>query len=296
MAHRGWRIPNEVDTRIAVASGSKGFTALAVVSLIVDGVLELSKPARAVLGEDLPLIADEVTIEHLLAHRSGIGDYLDESQYSLSDYVMPVPVQDLVLTEQFVPILDGYPQVFAPGERFEYNNGGFVVLALIAERASGLPFHDLVRDRVTGPAGMVDTEFLRSDELPGGVALGYLDDGPRSNLFHLPVRGTGDGGIYTTVADISAFWEALFAGVIVPLEWVREMTRPRSDSTGGDRRYGLGFWLHASSDAVMLLGSDTGASFWSVHDPTSGLGHTTLSNQTDGAWEMSTFLDEQLGF
>jgi CubicO group peptidase (beta-lactamase class C family) len=68
------------------------------------------------------------------------------------------------------------------------------VLALIAERASGVPFHDLVRARVTDPAGMPDTEFLRSDELPGRAAIGYLTlDSPRTNVFHTgdPVRGHG---------------------------------------------------------------------------------------------------------
>jgi CubicO group peptidase (beta-lactamase class C family) len=55
-------------------AGRKGLTALAVVSLVDAGSLELSTTARSVLGEDLPLIADDVTIEHLLAHRSGIGD------------------------------------------------------------------------------------------------------------------------------------------------------------------------------------------------------------------------------
>ena len=77
-AHRGFEIANEVDTRFGIASGAKGFTALAVVSLIEEGVLELSTPARSVLGRDLPLIDDRVTVEHLLSHRSGIGDYLDE--------------------------------------------------------------------------------------------------------------------------------------------------------------------------------------------------------------------------
>ena len=92
-----------------------------------------------------------------------------------------------------------------------------MVLALIAERASGVPYHDLVAERVCAPAGMVDTEFLRSDELPGRTAVGYLDvDGHwRSNVFHLPVRGNGDGGIYTTVADVQALWAALFGGAAV---------------------------------------------------------------------------------
>ena len=65
-----------------------------------------------------------------------------------------------------------------------------MVLALIAERASGADYHDLVRTRVSEPAGMSDTDFLRSDELPGRTALGYLSiDGTwRTNVFHLSVH------------------------------------------------------------------------------------------------------------
>jgi CubicO group peptidase (beta-lactamase class C family) len=66
------------DTMFAIASGTKGFTALVVSSLIEDGRLELSTTARSLLGSDLPLIRDEVTVEQLLADRSGVGDYVDE--------------------------------------------------------------------------------------------------------------------------------------------------------------------------------------------------------------------------
>ena len=120
----------------------------------------------------------------------------------ITDYVMPVPVHELATTEQYLAVLGGHPTVFPPGERFAYCNGGYIVLALISERASGVPFHELVRQRVCRPAGMTNTEFLRSDELPGDAALGYLsNDGPRTNVFHLPVVGGGDGGIYSTAAD-----------------------------------------------------------------------------------------------
>ena len=203
-AHRALEVPNTVDTQFALASGNKGFTALAVVSLIEDGTLELSTTARSVLGTDLPLIADDVTVEHLLANRSGIGDYLDEDLgYDIDDYMMKVPVQDLVTIEAFLPLLDCFPTKFPAGEQFSYCNAGFVVLALMAERVSGVEYHELVEQRVCAPAAMHDTEWLRSDELPGRAALGYLTvDGPRTNVFHLPVRGTGDGGMYSTVADI----------------------------------------------------------------------------------------------
>jgi CubicO group peptidase (beta-lactamase class C family) len=289
-AHRAYGIENTIDTRFAIASGSKAFTALVVIGLIEDGVFELTTTARSVLGRDLPLVGDDVTIEQLLSHRSGIGDYLDEDVLDdLGEYLMPVPVHELARTEQYLAVLDGHPPKFAPGGRFSYCNGGYVILALIAERAAGVPFHELVRRRVCEPAGMEDTEYFRSDELPGRTAYGYVavDGGWRSNVFHLPVRGSGDGGAYTTVADVHAFWRALFAGEIVPPHWVDEMVRPRSDVPSNSMRFGLAFWLHATEPIVVIDGADTGVSFRSEHDPRDGRTRTVISNTTDGAWPLA---------
>jgi CubicO group peptidase (beta-lactamase class C family) len=295
LADRAHGLPNTLDTQFATASATKGFTALTVVSLVEEGVLDLSTSARSFLRADLPLIRDDVTVEHLLSHRSGIGDYLDEeADYDVADYVMPVPVQELAETEQYLAVLDGHEAKFTPGERFAYCNGGYVALALIAERASGVPFHELVRRRVCEPAAMVDTEFLRSDELPGRAALGYLSgDGVRTNIFHLPVRGSGDGGIYSTVADLASFWRALFSGRIVSPDRVAEMTRPYSELPSS-RGYGLGFWLDLSGDAVILEGSDAGVSFRSVHHPAQQLTHTVISNTSAGAWPIARLLVERL--
>ncbi|HKE50343.1 MAG TPA: serine hydrolase domain-containing protein [Actinomycetes bacterium] len=295
-ASRAYRIPNTVDTRFGIASGVKGLTALSVVSLIEEGRLELATTARSVLGDDLPLIGAEVTIEHLLAHRSGIGDYVDEeSDHEVADYVLPVPVHRLATTEDYLAVLDGFPAKFEPGARFSYCNGGYVVLALIAERVSGVSFHDLVIDRVCGPAQMPDTAFLRSDELPHRTAVGHLaDDSDRSNVLHLPVRGSGDGGIYSTAADLSAFWNALFDGKIVPAGLVAEMVRPRSDVPAESKRYGLGFWLHESTATVLLEGYDAGVSFRSVHDPVGSITHTVIANTSEGAWPITGYLGNRL--
>src|SRR3954447_23325864 len=296
-AHRAHRIRNTVETLFATASGTKGLTALVVMSLVERGTLELGTTARSLLGKDLPLIADDVTIEHLLAHRSGIGDYLDEGAIDdIGYYVMPVPVHELTTTDRYLPALDGHETVFPAGERFAYNNGGYVVLALLAERASGVDFHELVRTLVCEPAGMHDTAFLRSDELPGGAALGYLHvHGLRTNVFHLPVLGNGDGGVYSTAADLSTFWDSLFAGRIVSPEAVAEMVRPRSDWPEESRRYGLGFHLHATGDGVWLEGYDAGVSFTSLHQPSSSITYTVISNWSDGAWPIIKVLNDQLG-
>ncbi len=285
-AHRGFGVANTVDTRFGIASGTKGFTALTVMSLIEEGRLSLTTTARSVLGGDLPLIDDGVTVEQLLAHRSGIGDYFDEDlDRPITDHVLEVPVHELATIESHLRVLDGYPTKSPPGERFSYCNGGYVVLALIAERTSAVPFHDLVLQRVCEPAGMRDTAFQRSDELPGRTALGYLDiDGDRTNVLHLPVRGAGDGGIFTTAADVAAFWTALFSGRIVSTERVAEMVQPHSDAPSLEARYGLGFWLAASGDVVELHGYDAGVSFQTDHDPTTGLTSTVVSNTSEGAW------------
>lgn len=190
LADRAHGIPNAPDTQFATASGTKGLTALVTMRLVEDGALRLDTTARSVLGADLPLIDDRVTIEHLLAHRSGIGDYLDEElDLDFSDYLMPVPVQNLATTEAYLEILDGHPQKFPPGERFGYCNGGFVVLALIAERVGGAAFDALVHDLVCAPAGIGDTAFLRSDALPARAALGYVEVGGGVADERLPPAG-----------------------------------------------------------------------------------------------------------
>ena len=295
LADRAHAIPNRPDTQFGIASGTKGFTALVVMRLVEEGALTLETPARAVLGADLPLVDADVTVEHLLAHRSGIGDYLDEElELDPTDYLMPVPVQELATTEQYLRVLDGHPPKFPAGERFAYSNSGYVVLALIAERVTTTSFRDLVRDLVCRPAGMADTDFLRSDELPGRAAVGYFQvEGEwRTNVFHLPVRGNGDGGIYTTAADMAAFWRALFAGAIVREETFAEMLRERSAPDAG-HGYGLGFWLPAGGRAVRLHGSDTGVRFATVHDPERLLTWTLLANSDVSARRLGERLEEE---
>lgn len=288
LANRAAGIPNRTDTRFAMASGSKGFVAVAAASLIESGVLSLDTTARSVLGADLPLIADDVTVGHLLAHRSGIGDYIDEEEDDdVTRYILKQPVHVFDTTEAFLPELDGFPTVFPAGERFKYNNGGFVVLALILERASGTPFHDLLDSRVFGPAGMTSTAYLRSDELPPNTAIGYLHaEGLRSNVLHLPVRGNGDGGAYSTAADMSTFWRALFAGAMASPAFVADMVRPHSEKVWLDMAYGLGFWLRPDGK-IQLEGSDAGVSFRSVHDRETGTTWTFMSNWSDGAWPVA---------
>jgi len=279
LAVRPYAVPVRQDTQFAIASGTKGFTATVIVSLVATGSLALSTRARSLLVSDLPLVADEVTIEHLLTHTSGIGDYCDEDL----DPIPPpsVPHGELTSTAAYLPALDGCPAKFAPGTRFCYCNGGYVLLALLAERVTATPFESLVRALVTEPAGMSDTAFLRADDLPTRAAVGYLDDG-RTNVFAVPAVGSGDGGIFTTAADVHRFWTALIGGRLVPDRFVETMTTPTSE------RYGMGLWL--DPPLLELHGADNGVSFRTYHDPPSGATATVLCNTGSGAWPVARHL------
>jgi CubicO group peptidase (beta-lactamase class C family) len=289
-ADRAHGTPVTTATRFGIASATKGFTALAVVSLALDGALGMGTPVRSLLGTDLRLIDDRVTVEQLLTHRSGIGDYVDEDLPE--PLPLQVPVQDLDTTEDYLPALDGIPPKFPPGTRFSYCNSGYVVLALLAERVSGVPFPELVAQRVWKPAGMTETSFPRSDEPTAGQATGYCDDG-RINVFLLPVRGSGDGGAFSSVNDLRRFWRALFRASLVPRDWVHRMTTAAARDTGHPFGYGMGFWVR-DDGYVLLDGCDHGVSCRSVHDPISDRTVTVLSNTTYGAFPVARRLAEMI--
>ena len=83
---------------------------------------------------------------------------------------------------------------------------------------------------------------------------------------------------------------------LTALTRVAEMVRPRSDVSSRSRRYGLGFWLHASADAVLLTGMDAGVSFSSMHEPQSSVTRTVISNTSRGTWPVASYLDDRLVF
>ena len=291
LADRARAIPMTVDTRLGIASGSKVLTALAVFSLVEDGTLALSTTARSLLGEDLPLIAADVTVEHLLCHRSGIGDYLDED----------TDLDRVRLPDAGVGPRAGDDRgVRAGARRLPHQVQGRGVRSPTATRGmscwrcspsvpSGVAFHDLVHQRVCSPAGMHATAFLRSDALPGDAALGYvLVDGQwLSNVFHLPVRGTGDGGAFTTVDDVHRLWSALLGGQIVSEATVSEMLRPRSDRARKGRATASGCGWIPTVARCSCSAADAGASFASRHDPERRITYTVIANTADGAWPVT---------
>lgn len=288
-ADRAHRVANTLDTRFAVASGTKGCTALVIMRLVEMGTLSLSTSVRSVLGRQLAHLDDRITVHHLLSHRSGIGDYFPE----LHERLQAGPEVHQCMIESpsaIVTLLAQVPAYAQVDDEFRYNNAGYVLLALIAERTTGLPIGALIERFVLSPAGMKRSGLLAYDSLPGDAATGYVDrQGPDTNVHHVPNRGIGDGGLFSTVADVAALWHALDCGAIVNERSLALMTTCHGITQGG-HPYGYGLWLHPTSGALQLEGSDVGISFRSVHDPSTGLTWTVVSNWTDGAWVLADSL------
>lgn len=276
---------NNLETRFAVASGTKALTALTIMSLVESGAFTLDTTLRSVVLGDLPHVDEAVTIDHLLTHRSGVGDYLDESAGGdIDDHVLgPLSAHTLETARDYLPLLNAHEQQSEPGEHFSYNNSAFVMLSLVVETTTG-SYHRAVRDQVFTRAAMPDAGFFRTDDLPANTALGYLANG-RSNVFHLPVIGMGDGGAFLTLDDTTAFWDAFLTGGIVSLENVAAMTAEVS-VCNDTRSYGRGFWLGPSADHVWLEGRDAGVSFQSGVFRDADVRYSVLSNTASGAWPL----------
>lgn len=292
---RANELPNTLETRFATASCTKGFTALAIAKLIDNGAFDLDTTARSLLGDRIKNLHPEITIRQLLSHTSGIGDYLDEDEAGdINEFFLSIPVHRLSSPFDFVPLLEKKNQKFPPGEKSSYSNSGYMLLSIIIELVATIPYQDFVEEHVFTKSGMRRSAFFRSDALPDNTALGYISkDNPlRTNIFNLPIRGGGDGGAYTTVADMERFWEVLKLFTILPQELTDKMTA--AHSVVDNSKYGYGFWIDSDWNYISLIGCDAGVSFYSSTNRSNDDGFTVISNTSSGVWPIAKLIKSHL--
>ena len=281
-ADRGGGIANTLDTRFGVASGARASPRSTVVEPDRGRRLALDTTARSVLGDDLPL--DRRRGDGRAPARPPVGDRrLPRRGRRRRDHRLRddgAGARAGRRPRSSSRVLDGIPTKFAPGTGFSYCNGGFVVLALIAERASGSPFHELVRQRVCEPAG--HGRHRRScapTSCPEAPRSATCDRGSAHERLHLPVRGNGDGGIYTTRRRRPrAVGRRCSPGGSSRPDGVAEMVGPAATPAEADGATGSGSGSTPIERHVMLEGYDAGVSFQTVHDPTSGDLHRRLQH------------------
>ena len=301
-ADRSNKVANTLETRFGIASGTKFFTALAIGKLIEAGKLSFSTRLKDCIALDFPRYSQEITIRHLLTHTSGIPDYYDEEKITdFDNFVLSIPWYELRGPGDYLAAFPDEDMKFAPGERFSYSNGGYILLGVVIEELTGLKYQDFVEQAIFKATGMNRSGYFALNKLPEKTAIGYVEEGGgwRTNIFNLPIVGASDGGAFTTVQDIATLWNAFWGYEILPKELVDIYVQPyvKAETEGEHTYYGHGLWTcegEGRNREEYITGCDAGVSFKSSVNRGNDLQVTVISNTTDGAWPVLRDIDTAL--
>jgi len=286
---------NDVNTKFAIASGTKFLTALAIGRLVDQGKVGLDSHAFDYIDYDFPSYNKFITIRDLLTHTSGIPDYFDEDKIEdIDNFTVEKSWSLMFKPQDYFGIFPQDPMKNDPGEIFEYNNSGYIILAAIVAKISGIPYIDFVKKEIFDLCGMENSGFYPLDELPANTAIGYIETkgGYRTNILNLPMVGGGDGGAFTTVEDCYKLWDCFFSDVIISKQLVEIYTKPYSkvnDDIEDDTYYGHGIWMNCdkrSTCHLFIEGCDSGISFRSGYISERDMVYTIMSNTSDGVWSL----------
>lgn len=317
-ANRTWKIKNSPTTRYRLASVGKMFTAVAVLQLIEQGKLSMDTAIVPLLNLNDSQIPAEVTIRHLLTMTSGIADWYDESRDDdvvWRELAENHPITYLRTNRDYLPIFLPLAPYFPLGERYEYSNSSYILLALAIEQASRQPFPDYLRDHIFSPAGMLRTGFDALDDVVEETASGYeaiRDEndklsGWQTNVYLTTPGCAGDGGECSSAADMLAFMRALRGGKLLSAAMTEEILTPQvEENFDGPNEsrwwysYGMEF-LRLSNGRILRYGrpgEEGGVSCRVLYYPGADLDIIILCNQGSCAsqalkyihpWIMTTF-------
>jgi CubicO group peptidase (beta-lactamase class C family) len=274
------RTPVTAETNFRLASLSKQFTATLVMLLAADGALRYDDPVSALLP-GLPEYARGVTVRHLLGHTSGLPDYEDFVPDSQTAQVHDADSPALLARASGLK--------FAPGTRYDYSNSGYVVLALVAERVTGKRFADLLRERIFAPLGMAGTVALEEGRsVVSRRAFGYtLDSSGTARLTDQSNTSAtlGDGGIYSSAADLARWDRALARHTLVSADAQRLAWTPPGLPGGERTEYGFGWFVDRDRGTMRLRhhGESRGFTNAILRYPERRLTVVILTNRTGGA-------------
>ncbi|MGD9143303.1 MAG: serine hydrolase domain-containing protein, partial [Dehalococcoidia bacterium] len=282
---------NKVNTKFAIASGTKFFTALSIGRLIDEGKLTPDTTVHEVFRKDFSYIDSQATISQIMTHTSGIYDYYDEELITDSEnFTVEIPWSQLETPTDYLPLFNDKKAKYSPGERFSYSNGGYIFLGIIIEHITGQLYRDYIQESVFDPASMNDSGYFAFDELPENTAYGYKKSRggiPETNINNLPIRGASDGGAYTTASDLNKFWQAVFDYKILSKGLTEVFLQPYVNNIAGtDYGYGVYITRFKDIDMFFIQGGDAGVGFDSSYIPEKELQITIISNNTDGEERM----------
>jgi CubicO group peptidase (beta-lactamase class C family) len=226
------------DMVFEIGSLTKQFTAAAIMLLAEEGRVAVSDPMTRHLPT-YPSYGQNITIEHLLTHTSGIVSYTGIPGY------MAARVRNDVTVQQLIDVFKDLPVEFAPGARYAYNNSGYILLGAIVEAASGMRYEDFVRKRFFEPLGMKSAYYGCATCIIPRRASGYDNgpNGPRNQQYLSFTQPYAAGSLMMTVDDMHRWTRALFGGKLVSVASLKQMTTPYALKNGETTGYGYGLGI-----------------------------------------------------
>jgi len=237
MANLELGVPLQPDMVLRLGSITKQFTAASVMMLAEEGKLNVSDPITKHLP-DYPSHGHNITIEHLLNHTSGIFSYTGIPGY------MNQEIRRDLTTDELVDVFKNLPMDFAPGDRWRYNNSGYVLLGAIIEAVSGQSYPAFVEERIFKPLGMPNSHY-GGDKLIPRRASGYA--GRSGNYANAPflsmTQPQAAGSLLANVDDLLRWNSALVLGDVISRASYQQMTQKARLNDGETVDYGYGFGL-----------------------------------------------------
>ncbi len=292
-SNRSEEIENSHYTRFGIASGCKLFTSIAICQLVQGGKLSFDSKLEECLETHFPNFDKDVTVHHLLTHTSGIPDYFDEAVMDdFEELWIENPMYHIRNLTDFLPLFQNQSMKSKAGEKFQYNNAGYILLGLIVEQVSGIPFSEYVEENIFKRANMNSSGYFEFDRLPKHTALGYIDlpDGKwKTNIYSLPVKGGSDGGAFVSAKDMASLWDSLLNNRLLTEEFTTKLLTPYVQAYDPSSYYGYGVWIDKTNDEVFkyhIMGYDPGVSFHSAYYPKASVNAVICSNKSEGAFDV----------
>ncbi len=215
-----WDIPNSPTTKFRLGSITKQFTAASILLLEERGKLNINDPVKKYMA-DAPAAWDKVTIYNLLTHTSGIPSFTGFPDYESTEATPTTP-------EKLVARFRDKPLEFQPGEKFAYDNSGYVLLGYLIEKISGQTYAQFVQENIFTPLQMKDSGYDSNSAIIMHRASGYSNGKEgieNAGFVHMTIPFAA-GSLYSTVEDLARWEQGLFGGKVLSPASLQKMTTP----------------------------------------------------------------------
>jgi CubicO group peptidase (beta-lactamase class C family) len=227
----------EPDMVFRLGSITKQFTVVSILMLAEQGKLGLQDEITKFLP-DYPTQGRKITVEHLLTHTSGIQSYTDMPEW------LPLWRKDFTVKE-LVDFFKGKPMKFEPGERWVYNNSGYILLGAIIEEVSGQTYEEFVDSHIFKPLGMKHSYYGNTERVIPRRVPGYQKgkDGFANAPYLSMTQPYAAGSLLSSVDDLAVWSDAVFSGKLVRKEWLDKAFTPYKLKDGESTGYGYGWFI-----------------------------------------------------